>query len=167
MKKFNSPKVGGKTLIGKNLIDFYKRWFRELFINPSVPFSFILMAFMSFIFYPAAMIMLKIISRKYAQTRELSDGACDIAYQDGCDTMTIDTFVTIDTCEVPVKFFRKICTTPAGVSFTFGHFVINNNSLQLDDTIYCDNLDTWSALWAMGNNAAAEAAWDNSENWYQ
>ncbi len=33
MKKFYSPKVGGgKTLIGKNSIDFYKRWFRELFI---------------------------------------------------------------------------------------------------------------------------------------
>ncbi|MBK8110673.1 MAG: hypothetical protein IPK46_10260 [Saprospiraceae bacterium] len=64
MKKFNSPKVGGgKTLIGKNSIDFYKRWLKELFINPSVPFSFILMAVMSFYFYPAAMIMLKIISR--------------------------------------------------------------------------------------------------------
>ncbi|HMT00674.1 MAG TPA: hypothetical protein PKA12_18105, partial [Saprospiraceae bacterium] len=61
----------------------------------------------------------------------------------------------------PVRFFRKICVTPSGVSFTFGNFVINNNSLQLADTIYCDNLDTWSALWAMGNNAGAEAAWDN------
>jgi hypothetical protein len=30
MKKFNSPKVGGgKTLIGKNLINFYKSWFYQ------------------------------------------------------------------------------------------------------------------------------------------
>ena len=107
------------------------------------------------------MIMLKIISRNMPKQGELSDGACDIAYQDGWDTMTIDTFVTIDTCEVPCKIFRKICTkTPAGVSFTFGHFVINNNSLQLDDTIYCDNLDMVSTL-GHGDNTAAEAAWDN------
>ena len=50
MKKFNSPKVGGQNINWKNSIDFYKRWFRELLINPSVPFSFILMAVMSFYF---------------------------------------------------------------------------------------------------------------------
>ena len=158
MKKFNSPKVGGgKTLIGKNLINFYKSWF----VNPSISFSIILMAFMSIYFLSCSDDHAENNPSQYAQTRELPDGACDIPYQEGCDTMTIDTFVTIDTFEVPVRFFRKICVTPSGVSFTFGNFVINNNSLQLDDTIYCDNLDTWSALWAMGNNAGAEAAWDN------
>ena len=152
---------GGKTLIGKKSIDFYKRWFRELLVNPSVPFSFILLAFMSFYFLSCGEDHTENNQAPNAQIRELTDGACNISIDPGCDTMTIDTFVTIDTCEVHVKFFRKICTTPAGVSFTFGHFVINNNSLQLYDTIYCDNLDTWSSLWAMGNNAAAAAAWDN------
>ncbi|MBP9195931.1 MAG: hypothetical protein KBF57_14700 [Saprospiraceae bacterium] len=161
MKKFNSPKVGGQNINWKNSIDFYKRWFRELLINPSVPFSFILMAVMSFYFLSCGDDHIENNQSQYAQTRELSDGACNIPYQIGCDTATIDTFITIDTCEVPVRFFRKICPGFGGVSFTFGHFVINNNSLQLDDTIYCDNLDTWSALWAMGNNSGAEAAWDN------
>ena len=158
MKKFNSPQVGGgKTLIGKNLINFYKSWF----VNPSISFSIILMAFMSIYFLSCSDDHAENNPSQYAQTRELSDGACDIPYQEGCDTLTIDTFVTIDTCQVPVKFFRKICLTASGISFTFGHFVINNNSLQLYDTIYCNNLDTWSALWAMGNNAGAEVAWDN------
>ena len=159
MKKFNSPKAGGgKTLIGKNLINFRKSWF----VNPGISFSIILMAFMSIYFLSCSEVdHAENNQSQYAQTRELSDGACDIGYQEGCDTMTIDTFVIIDTCEVPVRFFRRICETPSGVTFTFGNFVINNNSLQLYDTIYCDNLDTWSALWAMGNNAGAEAAWDN------
>ena len=119
------------------------------------------MAVMSFYFLSCGDDHIENNQSQYTQTRELSDGACDIPYQIGCDTATIDTFITIDTCEVPVRFFRKICPGFGGVSFTFGHFVINNNSLQLDDTIYCDNLDTWSALWAMGNNSGAEAAWDN------
>ena len=75
MKKFNSPKVGGgKTLIGKKSIDFYKRWFRELFINPSVPFSFILMAFMSFYILSCGDDHVENNLSQYAQTRELSDG---------------------------------------------------------------------------------------------
>ena len=163
MKIFNSPKVGGgKTLIGENIKEISKKWLRGLLIIPGVPFPFLLMAFLSFYILSCSDAEHADSSlSQFAQTRELSDGACDIPYQQGCDTMTIDTVITIDTCDVPVRFFRKICTTPSGVSFTFGNFVINNNSLQLDDTTYCNNLDTWSALWAMGNNAAAEAAWDN------
>ncbi|MBK9689510.1 MAG: hypothetical protein IPO65_17810 [Saprospiraceae bacterium] len=133
-----------------------------MLISPSVSFSFILLAFMSF--YILSCSDAEHVDNsltQYAQTRELTDGACDIGYQNGCDTATIDTVIVIDTCEVPVKFFRRRCITPSGVTITIGNFVINNNSLQLDDTIYCDNLDTWSSLWAMGNNAGAEAAWDN------
>ena len=100
MKKFNSPKVGGgKTLIGKNLINFYKSWF----VNPSISFSIILMAFMSIYFLSCSEVdHAENNQSQYAQTRELADGACAISIDPGCDTMTIDTFVTIDSCEVPV-----------------------------------------------------------------